>query len=109
MTDKIINASAANGLQAYAIQTYQPSGWTVSQSHSDYPGKVIARLVTWKPTPYVLMADTVAELQAQLPAGLVRSNRQPSDPPDVLEIWFPAQQNEKDLPRRGDGGTGNRL
>ena len=90
MTDKIINASAANGLQAYAVQTYQPSGWTVSQDHSNYPGKVIARLVTWKPTPYVLVADNLTELQAQLPAGLVRSDRQSSDPPGAVEFWFPS-------------------
>jgi hypothetical protein len=26
--------------------------------------------------------------QAQLPPGLVRSERQPVDPPEVVEIWF---------------------
>jgi len=25
---------------------------------------------------------------AALPSGLVRSNRQPADLPDVIEIWF---------------------
>jgi hypothetical protein len=43
----------------------------------DYPDKIIARLVTDSPTPYVLMAESLAELQAQLPSGLVRVERQP--------------------------------
>jgi len=34
--------------------------------------------------------DSLARLagQEQLPPGLERSNRQPADPPDVLEIWL---------------------
>ena len=89
MTDKIIDAAAAHNLQAYAARTYRLSGWIVMQEQRDYPGKIIARLSAGTPTPYVLVADTLAELQAQLPAGLVRSDRQPADPPEVLEIWFP--------------------
>jgi hypothetical protein len=30
----------------------------------------------------------LGELHAQLPPGLERSDHQPADPPDVLEIWF---------------------
>jgi hypothetical protein len=56
----------------------------------DYPGKMPARLVTDRPTPYLLTADSLAELQAQLPTGLVRVERQPADLPEVAEIWFPA-------------------
>ena len=37
-------------------------------------------------------ADTLAELQAMLPPGLVQSPRQPIDPPEVMEIWFSPQQ-----------------
>jgi len=29
MTDKIIDAAAAQGLQAYAVRTYRLSGWIV--------------------------------------------------------------------------------
>jgi hypothetical protein len=36
----------------------------------------------------VLLADTLGELQAMLPAGLVHSGRQPADLPEVVEIWF---------------------
>jgi hypothetical protein len=38
----------------------------------------------------LLMAESLAELQAQLPPGLVRVERQPADLPEVVEIWFPA-------------------
>jgi hypothetical protein len=40
--------------------------------------------------PYVLQADSLAEIHAQLPPGLVRSERQPAEPPDLVEIWFAA-------------------
>ena len=89
MIDKILDAAAAQDMQAYAIRTYRLWGWIVMRDHSDYPGKVIARLTAGTPTPYVLVADILAELQAQLPTGLVRSYRQPSDPSGVVEFWFP--------------------
>jgi hypothetical protein len=41
------------------------------------------------PTPYILVGHTLAEIHARLPQGLERSDRQPSDPPDVVEVWFP--------------------
>jgi hypothetical protein len=55
-----------------------------------YPGAVVARLVTDAPTPYILIGHTLPELTAQLPRGMTRSDRQPSDPPEVVEVWFPA-------------------
>jgi hypothetical protein len=57
--------------------------------HADSPDEMIARLVTDAPTPYVLRGHTLAEVQAPLPPGLDRTERQPSDPPEVVEIWFP--------------------
>jgi hypothetical protein len=55
-----------------------------------YPERYAARLVTsgQAPSPYLLLADTVAEIQAMLSPGLVRSERMPVDPPEVVEIWF---------------------
>jgi hypothetical protein len=44
--------------------------------------------VTEAPTVYVLRANTLAELHAQLPSGVERSDRQTADPPDLVEIWF---------------------
>lgn len=40
------------------------------------------------PTIYVLLADTLAELHAQLPQQLTRSLCEPTDPSDVVEFWF---------------------
>ena len=42
------------------------------------------------PASYVLVSDTLAGRQAQLPPGLVRLERQLAEPPEVVEIWFPA-------------------
>jgi hypothetical protein len=67
-------------LLPYPRRTF--TGWNAPAS----PGA----LVTDSPTPYVLMAESLAELQAQLPSGLVRVERQPADLPEVVEIWFPA-------------------
>ncbi len=35
-----------------------------------------------------LVANTLAEIHAALPLDLVRTDRQPVDPPEVVEIWF---------------------
>jgi len=55
-----------------------------------YPERFAARLVTSgkPPFPYLLLADTLAGIRELLPPGLVRSERQPADPPEVVEIWF---------------------
>jgi hypothetical protein len=44
--------------------------------------------MTDAPTPYVLLADTLEGLHAQLPSGMGWSDRQPADPPEALEFWF---------------------
>jgi hypothetical protein len=61
-------------------------GWVVMQDAPEYPDKFIARLVTDAPSPYLLIADTLAEIHGQLPPHLVRKERQPVDPPEVVEI-----------------------
>jgi hypothetical protein len=55
----------------------------------DYPEAWVARLVTDTPSSYILLAHSLAEIQACLPPGLVRSERQPSDQPEVIEAWSP--------------------
>ena len=54
----------------------------------DYPGKVIVRLATNGSTPYLLVADTLGGIHMALPPHLVRSDRQPADLPEVVEVWF---------------------
>jgi hypothetical protein len=60
------------------------------QGLPDYPGATLARLVTDAPTAYVLIGQTLAQVQAQLPPGLERSERQRSDPEAVVEVWCTA-------------------
>jgi hypothetical protein len=89
MADQIIDAVMARSIQADAERKYPLLGWVVMRDHPDYPGELIARFVADAPTPYVLVSDTLAGLHAQLPIGLVRSEHQPSDPPEVVEVWLP--------------------
>ena len=88
--DQVIDAAMARGLHADACRSHALVGWVVMQDPPEYPDRVTARLVTEAPSPYVLVADTLAGIHAQLPAGLTRAGRQPADPPEVVEIWFPA-------------------
>ena len=55
-----------------------------------YPERYAARLATSgaAPSPYLLLAATLAGIRELLPPGLVRSERMPVDPPDVVESWF---------------------
>jgi len=45
-------------------------------------------MVTVSPSVYVLVAETLEELGTMLPPGLERSERQPADPPGVIEFWW---------------------
>ena len=88
--DQLVDAAMARALRADACRSHALVGWVIMQDPPEYPGKVVARLVTETPSPYVLVADTLAEVHAQLPPYLTRAERQPADPPEVVEIWFAA-------------------
>jgi hypothetical protein len=89
MDDQIIDSAMALSLHTDACRTRPLVGWVVMRDPPDYPGKVTARLVTTDgQSPYVLVAETLAEIQAALPPGLERTERQPAEPPEVVEIWF---------------------
>ena len=75
MDDQIIDAAMARGLHGNACRGHPLAGWVVMRDAPDYPDKVVARLVTDVPSPCVLVADTLAGIQEQLPPGLVRSER----------------------------------
>jgi hypothetical protein len=77
MPDQIIDRATAEGLQADARRDRLLVGWVVVRDQPG-PGQFTARLVTEAPTVYVLRADTLAELHAQLPPGVERSDRQGS-------------------------------
>jgi hypothetical protein len=86
ISDQIIDALMACAIHADAARTHPLVGWIVMLGQPGYPDGMIARLLTQNPTPYVLRGHTLAEVQAQLPPGLTRTERQPSDPPEVVEI-----------------------
>ncbi len=89
MPNQVIDATTAQARHADACRDHPVVGWVVMRDQPE-PGRFIARLVTAVPTPYVLQADTLAGIHAQLPPSLVRSDRQPAEPPDLVEIWFAA-------------------
>jgi hypothetical protein len=88
MSDRVVDAADARAVDGKARRDNPLLGWVVSKDDPDHPGKMVARLVTGTAAPYTLVGDTLAEIHRQLPSGLERSERQPSDPPHVVEIWF---------------------
>ena len=93
--DQIIDPTTARALQADVARSRSLYGWAVWRDAPDYSGKVIGRLVTDKPTPYVLIADSLSELQAQLPPGLERFDRRVVDLPELVEVWLAAETVQK--------------
>jgi hypothetical protein len=87
---QIIDAVMARAIQADTARTHPLFAWIVMRDVPKYPGAFVARLVADVPTAYALPGHTLAELRAQLPPGLERVERQPADPSEVVEVWFPA-------------------
>ena len=88
MPDQVIDAAMARTLHADACRDQALVAWIVMWDAPGYPDQFIARLATKRLSPYVLVAETLAGVQEQLPPGLVRAERQQADPPEVVEIWF---------------------
>jgi hypothetical protein len=87
MLDQIITAETARQLHEEALRARGMAVWIVMDDWVAYPGKLMARLVTADPTPYVMLADTLDEMRAALPPGMYRSDRTPADPVGLVEIW----------------------
>ena len=87
---QIINAAMARALHADACRDHAAVAWVVLWDLPAYPERYAARLATSgsAPSPYLLLADTLSGIREMLPPGLVRSERMPMDPPEVVEIWF---------------------
>jgi hypothetical protein len=61
----------------------------VYKNPSDYPDKYVARL--WdsdKPTEFVIIKDTLAEVRALIPAGFIRLAPSVGDDPVIVETWI---------------------
>ena len=89
MPYQIIDTVMAHAIQAEVVRTHPLFAWIIMRDVPEYPGSLVARLVVDAPTPYILLGHTLAEVEAQLPPALERFERQPSDPPEVVEIWLP--------------------
>jgi hypothetical protein len=92
MAIQIIDPLMARSVQADAERRHPLFAWIIMRGLPGYAGAVIARLTTDAPTAYMMVGHTVAEVRAKLPPGLERSDRQPSDPEAIVEIWFPTVQ-----------------
>ena len=82
----------AQALQDDATARGTWPAWVLSGADLEYPGQLVARAHTADHTggvylPGALVADTLDDLRAMLPAGLTRHGRTSVDPPDVVEVW----------------------
>jgi hypothetical protein len=87
ISDQVVDGVTAQWLTADVCRDHALVAWIVVRDQPQ-PGEFTARLAGERPTSYVVRGETLAELQQNIPAGLERSERQPSDPPDLVEIWF---------------------
>jgi hypothetical protein len=66
--------------------------WTVYEHPSDFPDHFVARPFYVGPGldrgNQVLLAETLDELRALLPAGLICMARSENDDPVIVEVWF---------------------
>ena len=87
-TDQLIDSTMARALHADACRAHTAVAWVVLWDLPAYPERYAARLATsgQAPSPYLLLADTLAGIRAMLPPGLTRSERMPVDPPEVVEV-----------------------
>jgi hypothetical protein len=88
MTDPIVSPDTAAMLHREAKGRGASPIWIVTTGGSGRARMLVARLAVEQPTSYVLTANTLAEMYAKLPWGLTHSDRQPDDPPEIIEVWF---------------------
>jgi hypothetical protein len=89
----------AAALHQRAVERSDLVVWVISEDEPGHPGVLVARLITDGATPYVMTATSLPELRAMLPTGLERSDRQPADPEDVLEVWLERTSAPQPFPR----------
>src|SRR5690242_12567640 len=84
------HAASRPALRANACRDHALVAGVVMFDLPAYPERYAARLATSgsNPSPYVMLAHTLIGIREMLPPGLVRAERTPADPPEVVEIWF---------------------
>jgi hypothetical protein len=75
MPYQVIDGVMARAIQSEAASSQPLFTWIVMRDPPDHPGAFVAHLMTDAPTRYVLLGHTLAEVQVQLPPGLVCSQR----------------------------------
>jgi len=88
--DQLIDAAMARSLHADACRKHTAVAWAVLWDLPAYPERYAARMATsdQAPSPYLMLADSLAAIRAMLPPSMTRSERMPADPPEVVEIWL---------------------
>jgi hypothetical protein len=83
-------AAMVCALHADACRDHAIVAWVVMWDLPAYPERYAAGPLTSGQalSPYMLLANSLAGIQEQLPPGLVRSERMTADSPDVVEIWL---------------------
>jgi len=66
--------------------------WALSATDTEHPGKYVVRAYEANHQggtllPGVLIADTLDELRAMLPANLTQTDQTSALPPDMIEVW----------------------
>lgn len=79
-------------LNQFASKTDMPL-IAVYHNPTDYPNKHVARLWTTgrggpRATLYIVIRDTLEDIRATIPAGMVCFNRDPSDVLSLVETWL---------------------
>lgn len=80
-------------MHAAALATRHLPIWTVTRSPSDCPGRYVARMHIDHAgqslaTTAAVAGDTLEEVRAALPHGLIRFERDVSDDPVIVECWL---------------------
>jgi hypothetical protein len=84
--DQIITPKLAAALHQRALELSDPPMWEITEDGPGLPGVLLARLITDRATPYVLIASSLEDLRAKLPPRLVRRDSQPAGSPAVMEV-----------------------
>lgn len=84
----------AGGFPCESTNSDSLSLWTITRSPLDFPGKHVARRHIVMPddeagpTADHLVGDTLNQVRALLPAGLINLGRAPTDAPAIVETWI---------------------
>ena len=65
--------------------------WVIYDHPSDFPDVFVARkwsLRSNAPTQDVITSTSLEDLRSQLPSGLIKFLRAPSDDPCIVECWL---------------------